>query len=195
MDAAHLPHVLLDGLNAGTARHPLHADHYGFRLHCEILLKSSHRCRPKTTRQLFFNHFTKAEIKPGVEQAMYLAACDSRRRQSLNKAEQEELQVFIPMNFETSPVCEMKPQEKASERDPSSLNATTREAGGEATRVVHAFPHLHLIYVPILAKTSDIEISPKKRIKLFLPLIRKSLISAPLRIIIIAYKNKPRNKK
>lgn len=70
-----------------------------------------------------------------------------------------------------------------------------QEAGGEATRVVRAFPHFYPIDFPILAKTSDIEISPKRRIELFLHLIGKSLISAPLRIIIIAYKNKPRNKK
>lgn len=134
MDTAHLPHVLFDGLNAGTARHPLHADHYGFRLHCEVLLKSSHCCRPKTTRHLFFHHFTKTEIKPGVEQVMDLAACNSRRRQSLNKAEREgELWVFILMNFETSTVCEMKPQGEANEREPSSLNATTRGRRGSHT--------------------------------------------------------------
>lgn len=65
MDPTHLPNVLLNGLDAGIARHPLHTDDYGFRLHCETLLKSSHCCWPKTIKT-FHNLFTTAEIKPGI---------------------------------------------------------------------------------------------------------------------------------
>lgn len=43
----------------------------------------------------------------------------------------------------------------------------------------------------MLAKTSNTEISPRKLIKLFPHLIQKTVISAPLKIIIIFAHNKP----